>query len=52
MNTDKSGDFEGIGLNNVKKRLEILYMDRHKLDIEENKDVFRIKLELEFENVL
>lgn len=52
MNTDKSGDSEGIGLNNVKKRLEILYIDRHKLDIDENEDVFRIKLELEFENVL
>jgi LytS/YehU family sensor histidine kinase len=51
LEIEKSGELEGIGLNNVRKRLEIIYIDRHNLDIQENSDVFRIKLQLELENV-
>ncbi len=36
----------GIGLENLKKRLELLYPDRHKLDITKEKSVFTVTLEL------
>lgn len=36
----------GIGLNNVKKRLELLYPDRHNLFIEETDDRFELVLTL------
>jgi LytS/YehU family sensor histidine kinase len=34
----------GIGLKNVKRRLDLLYPDRHTLDIQETSDYFRINL--------
>jgi len=37
---------EGIGLKNVKKRLEILYNDNFNLDIVDKKESFRINLSL------
>ncbi|MEM7109369.1 MAG: sensor histidine kinase [Bacteroidota bacterium] len=37
----------GIGLENVKKRLQLLYKDRHSLEIEENKTMFKIYLTLD-----
>jgi LytS/YehU family sensor histidine kinase len=49
--TDRSGDSEGIGLNNVKRRLEIIYLNRYNLDIQENKDIFTVKLHLQLGNV-
>jgi two-component system, LytTR family, sensor kinase len=36
----------GIGLENVKKRLEIIYPDRHKLEIETINDIYHSRLEL------
>ena len=36
----------GIGLNNVKRRLELLYPDKHKLKIENNEETYRVQLEL------
>lgn len=36
----------GIGLENVKKRLAILYPKTHKLDITENKSTFKVQLNL------
>jgi two-component system LytT family sensor kinase len=41
---DRSG---GIGLVNVRRRLELLYPDKHRLEIENGDDVFRVKLKLE-----
>jgi sensor histidine kinase YesM len=46
---ERSGNFEGIGLSNVKRRLEILYLNRHDLSIRESNDNFRIELKLELE---
>lgn len=36
----------GIGLTNVKRRLELLYKDNHQLDIRQEKDQFTVRLEL------
>lgn len=47
INNDKSGYSEGIGLNNVKRRLELLYPNKHSLNINSNKSTFSIKLQLE-----
>ena len=41
---DKSGS--GIGLNNLKKRLELLYPNQYLLEIESNKEVYITKLSL------
>ena len=41
---DRSG---GIGLVNVRRRLELLYPDRHRLTIAEEAELFRVTLELE-----
>ncbi|MDQ3142395.1 MAG: sensor histidine kinase [Bacteroidota bacterium] len=40
----------GIGLVNVKKRLEIIYPNRHKLEILDRPDSFEIKLNLQTTN--
>jgi len=39
--------FGGIGLTNVRKRLELLYPGRYRLSIENEPTVFRVTLELE-----
>lgn len=43
---DNQLEDSGIGLTNVKRRLELLYKDRHQLDIKQDKDQFVIQLEL------
>jgi LytS/YehU family sensor histidine kinase len=40
----------GIGLNNVKRRLELLYPGRHELIIADNGDKFCIDLKIKIEN--
>ena len=40
------GQYSGIGLENVKKRLALLYPDTHKLKIEKTNDAFSIDLQL------
>lgn len=39
--------YEGIGLENVKKRLTLLYPNKHKLIIEKNENKFLVDLELD-----
>ena len=39
----------GIGISNVRKRLELLYPGRHELIITEEEDVFIVKLRVELE---
>jgi len=36
----------GIGLENIKKRLDLLYLNEYNLNIEKNKDLFIVNLEL------
>lgn len=47
-NTDSLS--KGIGLQNVKKRLELLYPDRHQLVIHNEQNRFRVALTLQLEN--
>jgi len=39
---------KGIGLSNIRKRLEMLYPDKHELEIIENNDTFKVYLKIEF----
>ncbi len=39
----------GIGIQNVRKRLELLYPGRHELNISEEEDVFIVNLKIELE---
>ncbi len=41
----EAGGKQGIGLENLKKRLELLYPNRHKLDILKEEGVFTVNLE-------
>jgi hypothetical protein len=43
---EKSDEESGIGLKNIKRRLELLYPDKYNLYIEEQEQVFSLKLEL------
>jgi LytS/YehU family sensor histidine kinase len=40
----------GIGLNNVRRRLELLYPDKHALVVKDMEDTFSIELNLKLEN--
>lgn len=40
----------GIGLENVKKRLNILYNSYYELDITDSEEIFRVKLSIEFQD--
>jgi len=39
-------DFGGIGIENIRKRLQLLYPNNHTLEIEQSKDLFKVKLEI------
>lgn len=41
------GDTTGIGINNVKRRLELLYPDKHNLQVEEINNQFIVHLDIE-----
>lgn len=43
-----SKDFGGIGIKNIKKRLQLLYPMRHSLEIIKNENVFAVTLEIKF----
>lgn len=40
----------GIGIRNTRRRLDILYPERHKLDISQNEGIFRVKLQLKLDS--
>ena len=41
----------GIGINNVRQRLELLYRDKHELQIREDEEVFVVDLKLELKRI-
>lgn len=42
---------QGIGLDNLRRRLTLLYPDKHKLEIKDEQDCFTVKLIIESDNV-
>ncbi|MBL7704636.1 MAG: histidine kinase [Taibaiella sp.] len=46
FNTEKKG---GIGLENVRKRLKLLYPDKHQLSIDTANNIFEVRLQLNLE---
>ncbi len=47
---NRGGHTKGIGLINVKKRLELIYPEKHILSFEDNADTFSVNLTLELED--
>ena len=45
-----NGAHKGIGLMNVKRRLELLYPDAHQLDIDDRPESYSVKLALRINN--
>jgi len=45
-NNSINDSHSGLGLNNVKRRLQIIYPNRHKLEIETCNDIYHSKLEV------
>ncbi len=48
-NTDNLSN--GIGMRNVKKRLELLYPDHHKLYVQESHNLYIVKLKMQLKNL-
>ncbi|WP_442846734.1 sensor histidine kinase [Leeuwenhoekiella sp. H156] len=48
INTAKKDKTGGIGLNNVKRRLSLLYPNRHELSIDHQHDFFSVDLKISF----
>ena len=47
INKDSTNDSNlEIGLNNVRRRLQIIYPNRHKLEIETSNDIYHLRLEV------
>jgi len=47
---NETPDYQGgIGINNVKKRLHLLYPGKHSLSIDEEGDTFKVKLHLQLD---
>jgi LytS/YehU family sensor histidine kinase len=47
FDAEELGETEGIGLNNLKKRLELVYLNKHELEISSNRaDIYKIRLRL------
>lgn len=47
LNFDTKKESKGIGIENCRKRLELLYPGKHSLLIEETEDVFRVNLRID-----
>lgn len=43
----KNGEAAGIGIKNVIRRLELLYPEKHQLEISENDKLFRVSLQID-----
>jgi LytS/YehU family sensor histidine kinase len=47
--TANTRETRGIGLNNVQKRLQLIYNGRHRLFINETEEAYRVWLEVDLE---
>jgi len=45
-NIHRNGNEEGVGLSNIKRRLELIYPKKHTLEITNDPNVFHIRLEI------
>jgi two-component system LytT family sensor kinase len=45
-NSLKHKDYSGMGLSNVRKRLELIYNDRHTLQLQDNGNTFNARLQI------
>lgn len=50
MPASRPKDASGIGLENIKKRLEILYPESYKLDISETDSVYVVSIQINYKN--
>jgi len=46
--TKKEETNVGIGLENIKKRLEMLYQNKYQLEIVDEKNIYKVILKIEF----
>lgn len=46
FDVEEIGGSEGIGLNNLKQRLELVYLNRHELEISSNAGIYNVRLRL------
>lgn len=46
VNENDTSLYSGLGLKNVKRRLELLYPRKHELEIHDTPDLFKVKLQL------
>ena len=46
-NDPLSVKYHGIGIENVKKRLEMIYPSQHKLKISDNEETFKVLLQVQ-----
>ncbi len=50
-NSNNQSLSKGIGLENVKKRLQILYPNKHRLTINDNGNIYKVNLTLQLESI-
>lgn len=43
---NRGGENSGIGISNIKRRLDLIYDGKYSLDIEQNDDIFSVKLKI------
>lgn len=44
--SERNADSSGIGIKNIKRRLDLIYQDDYHLDIKQEEDIFCVKVEL------
>ena len=46
MDEIRTGEYNGVGLENVKRQLELLYPGKHSLKISNEQNSFKVQLQL------